>query len=87
MGLVAAAIAKSRGAFTAATTREPEREQLLRANGAEKAFIDNGTVADQVKRIEWFNKVLEIVGVTALRGSLTKRGARRNSVYGRLSQW
>lgn len=70
VGLAAAAIAESHGAFVAATTRKPEREQLLRANGAEQVFIDNGTIADQVKQTEGFNKVLEMVGVTTLRDSL-----------------
>ena len=70
VGLAAAAIAKSHGAFVAATTRKPEREQLLRANGAEQVFIDNGTLADQVKQTEGFNKLLEMVGVTTLRDSL-----------------
>lgn len=70
VGLAAAAIAKSHGAFIAATTRKPEREQLLRANGTEQVFIDNGTVADQVKRTEGFNKVLEMVDVSTPRDSL-----------------
>ncbi len=70
IGLAAAAIAKSHGAFVAATTRKPEREELLRINGAEQVFIDNGTIAEQVKDTEGFNKVLEMVGVTTLRDSL-----------------
>lgn len=70
VGLAAAAIAKSQGAFVAATTRKPEREQLLRANGAEQVFVDNGSVADQIEQTEGFNKVLEMVGVTTLRDSL-----------------
>lgn len=70
VGLAAAAIAKSQGAFVAATTRKPEREHLLRANGAEQVFVDNGTIADQVKQTGVFNKVLEMVGVTTLRDSL-----------------
>ena len=70
IGLAAAAIAKSRGAFVAATTRKPEREELLRTNGAEQVFIDNGTIAEQVRKTEGFNKVLEMVGVTTLRDSL-----------------
>ena len=70
VGLAAAAIANSHGAFVAATTRKPEREQLLRANGAEQVLIDNGTIANQVKQTEGFNKVLEMVGVTTLRDSL-----------------
>ena len=70
VGLAAAAIAKSHGAFVAATTRKPERERLLRANGAGQVFVDNGAMADQVKQTEGFNKVLEMVGVTTLRDSL-----------------
>ena len=70
VGLAAAAIAKSHGVFVAATTRKPEREQLLRAHGAEQVFIDNGTISDQVKQTKGFNKVLEMVGVTTLRDSL-----------------
>ena len=70
VGLAAAAIAKSQGTFVAATTRKAEREKLLRANGAEQVFIDNGTIADQVKQSGKFNKVLEMVGVTTLRDSL-----------------
>ena len=70
VGLAAAAIAKSHGAFVAATTRKSEREQLLRANGVDQVIIDNGTIADQVKRTEGFNKLLEMVGVTSLRDSL-----------------
>ena len=70
VGLAAAVIAKSHGAFVAATTRKPEREQLLRANGADQVFIDSGTISDQVKQSERFNKVLEMVGITSLRDSL-----------------
>jgi NADPH:quinone reductase-like Zn-dependent oxidoreductase len=33
VGLAAAAIAKNHGAFVAATTRNPDREKLLRASG------------------------------------------------------
>ncbi len=70
VGLAAAAIAKSHGAFVAATTRKQEREQLLRANGAEQVFIDNGSLGDQVKQTEGFNQLLEMVGVTTLRDLL-----------------
>jgi NADPH:quinone reductase-like Zn-dependent oxidoreductase len=44
VGLAAAAIAKSHGAFVAATTRRPDREKLLRANGVDQVFIDTGTI-------------------------------------------
>ena len=48
VGLTAAAIAKNHGAFVAATTRKPERKQLLLKNGADQVFIDNGYIAEQV---------------------------------------
>ncbi|KAK9485390.1 chaperonin 10-like protein [Lipomyces starkeyi] len=72
VGLAAAAIAKNHGAFVAATTRNPNRDTLLRAHGADQVFIDNGTIAEQVKETypEGFDKVLELVGVTTLQDSL-----------------
>ncbi|KAK9357189.1 hypothetical protein V1504DRAFT_465412 [Lipomyces starkeyi] len=72
VGLTAAAIAKNHGVFVAATTRNPNRDALLRAHGADQVFIDNGTFVEQVKETcpEGFNKVLELVGVTTLQDSL-----------------
>jgi NADPH:quinone reductase-like Zn-dependent oxidoreductase len=72
VGLAAAAIAKSRGAFVAATTRRPDREQLLRASGVDQVFIDGGAIAEQVHEIcpNGIDKVLELVGATTLRDSL-----------------
>jgi len=42
VGLAAAAIGKNQGAFVAATTRQPDREKLLRGNGVDQVFIDTG---------------------------------------------
>src|SRR6266853_4469264 len=72
VGLAAAAIAKSHGAFVAATTRNPDRDQLLRASGADQVFIDTGSIAQEVKKVfpGGFDKVLELVGTTTLRDSL-----------------
>lgn len=50
VGLAAAAIAKSHGAFVAATSRNPDQEQMLRANGADDVFIDSGEIAAEVKK-------------------------------------
>ncbi|KAK9492307.1 chaperonin 10-like protein [Lipomyces doorenjongii] len=71
-GLAAAAIGKDHGAFIAATTRNPHREMLLREHIVDQVFIDNGTIAEQVKETcpEGFDKVLELVGVTTLEDSL-----------------
>src|SRR5260370_21868897 len=79
VGLAAAAIAKSHGAFVAATTRNPERERLLRASGVDQVFIDTGSSARQGKEVcpTGGDKVLELVGTTTLKDSLrcaTQRG-------------
>ena len=72
VGLAAAALAKNHGAIVASTTRKPEREKLLRENGADQVFIDTGEIADQVKEVFpcGVNKVLELVGTTSLIDSL-----------------
>jgi NADPH:quinone reductase-like Zn-dependent oxidoreductase len=72
VGLAAAAIAKSHGAFVTATTRNPDRETLLRASGVDQVFIDSGSIAEQVKEVcpNGVDKVLELVGTTTLRDSL-----------------
>jgi NADPH:quinone reductase-like Zn-dependent oxidoreductase len=72
VGLAAAAIAKNRGAFVAATTRNPDRNQLLLASGVDQVFIDTGSIAEQVKEVcgGGVDKVLELVGTTTLRDSL-----------------
>src|ERR1700682_3420673 len=72
VGLAAAAIAKSHGAFVAATTRNADREKLLRASGVDQVFIDTGSIAQQVQEVcpKGVDKVLELVGTTTLKDSL-----------------
>jgi NADPH:quinone reductase-like Zn-dependent oxidoreductase len=72
VGLAAAAIAKNHGAVVASTTRRPDREQLLRASGADQVFIDAGSIAAQVKEVfpGGVDKVLELIGTTTLGDSL-----------------
>ena len=72
VGLAAAAIAKNRGAFVASTTRNPDRETLLRTSGADRVFIDSGSIADEIREAypDGFDKVLELVGTTTLEDSL-----------------
>jgi NADPH:quinone reductase-like Zn-dependent oxidoreductase len=72
VGLAAAAIAKSHGAFVAATTRNPGREKLLRTSGVDQVFIDTGSIAEQVMEVcpKGVDKVLELVGTTTLKDSL-----------------
>jgi len=72
VGFAAAAIAKKHGAIVAATTRNPGREEMLRANGADKVFVDDGSIAGSVRDVfpNGVNKVLELVGTTTLADSL-----------------
>lgn len=72
VGLAAAAIAKKFGAHVTSTTRNPEREALLRKSGADQIFIDSGIVAADVRKVYpgGVDKVLELVGTTSLKDSL-----------------
>jgi len=72
VGLAAAAIGKKHGAFVAATTRNPDRENLLRTSGVDQVFIDTGSIAEQVMEVcgNGVDKVLELVGATTLKDSL-----------------
>jgi NADPH:quinone reductase-like Zn-dependent oxidoreductase len=72
VGLAAAAIGKKHGAFVAATTRNPDREKLLRTSGVDQVFIDTGSIAEQVMEVcgNGVDKVLELVGTTTLKDSL-----------------
>ncbi|MBV9391628.1 MAG: zinc-binding dehydrogenase, partial [Verrucomicrobia bacterium] len=72
VGLASAAIARNLGAIVSATSRDPQRTELLRNNGAEHVFIDNGAIADDVRKTnpKGVDKVLELVGTTTLLDSL-----------------
>jgi NADPH:quinone reductase-like Zn-dependent oxidoreductase len=72
VGLAAAAIARRFGSYVASTTRNPEREGLLRRSGADQVFIDSGSIAGDVRKAfsAGFDKVLELIGTTSLKDSL-----------------
>ena len=72
VGLAAAVLAKQAGVTVAATTRKPERETMLRDNGADHVFIETGSIADDVRAVfaNGVNKVLELVGTSTLPDSL-----------------
>lgn len=72
VGLAAAGIAKKHGVVVAATSRNTNSETLLKENGATHVFVDNGTIAAQVRSVfpNGVDKVLELVGTTALIDSL-----------------
>ncbi|KAF4157335.1 hypothetical protein CNMCM8927_001173 [Aspergillus lentulus] len=90
VGLVAAAIAKVHGAYVASTTRKKEREAMLLENGADRVWIDDGAVAEQIREAGsggYYDKVLELVGAATLADSLrcVKKGGVV-SLAGRLSE-
>ncbi|PBJ10144.1 zinc-binding alcohol dehydrogenase family protein [Flavobacterium sp. ACN6] len=72
VGLLAAQLAKQAGLFVIATTRNDNKKELLLANGANAVLIDNGNLAEVIKRENRFkiDKVLELVGTTTLKDSL-----------------
>lgn len=80
VGLAATVLAKNNGVTVAATTRQPEREAMLRENGADHVFIDTGEIAEEVRRVfpGGVNRVLELVGTITLLDSL--RAAARHGV-------
>ncbi len=77
VGLAAAVLARKHRVTVAATSRRPERERLLRENGADAVFVDSGSIAEEVRRTfpGGVDYVLELVGTTTLLDSLqaTKR--------------
>lgn len=80
VGLAAAAIAKKLNAHVSSTSRNPEREELLRKAGADDVFIDTGALAAEVKKRfpGGADKVLELIGTTTLKDSL--RCARQGGI-------
>lgn len=44
VGLAAAAIAKNHGAAVSATTRRAGREEMMKSNGVDHVFIDDGAI-------------------------------------------
>jgi NADPH:quinone reductase-like Zn-dependent oxidoreductase len=72
VGLAAATIAKAHGATVISTSRNPARETLLRAAGAEEVIIDDGSIAGAVHSLPGgaADKVLELIGTTTLADSL-----------------
>ena len=55
--MAAAAIARNYGATVAATTRSSARAELLRSAGVHEVFVDNGSIAAEVKKAGGADKV------------------------------
>jgi NADPH:quinone reductase-like Zn-dependent oxidoreductase len=72
VGLAAAVLAKDQGLTVLATTRRPERAELLHASGVDHVIIDTGTIAAAVREIvpEGVDAALELVGAPSLPDTL-----------------
>ncbi len=72
IGMLACQLAKTMGATVISTTRNPNKEQALKENGADHVLIDDGTVFRQVRELypHGVHKVLELIGTRTLKDSL-----------------
>jgi NADPH2:quinone reductase len=72
LGFAVATLAKERGATVLATTRQPERAEALRAHGVDHVMIDDGQVAQAVRRVipGGVDAALELVGTPTLPDTL-----------------
>jgi len=73
VGLTAIAIARQLGATVIATTRNPDRFDILTYAGADHALRDDESLADSIRAIapDGVDAALELVGATALPGTLS----------------
>ncbi|MFI2652065.1 zinc-binding dehydrogenase [Micromonospora fulviviridis] len=72
VGLSAIALAHELGAHIIATTRNPERADLLHRHGADEVLIDNGNLAEHVRKTHTggLDAALELVGLDVLPDTL-----------------
>jgi NADPH:quinone reductase-like Zn-dependent oxidoreductase len=72
IGMLAIQLAKNNGLFVIATTRNPEKTEMLLKNGADRVIIDDGRIMQKVKTDipDGVNKVLELIGTSTLKDSL-----------------
>jgi NADPH:quinone reductase-like Zn-dependent oxidoreductase len=72
LGFAAAALAGDLGAIVLATTRQRERLDLLAEHGVDHPLVDDGRVADQVRRLypDGLDAGLELVGTPTLPDTL-----------------
>lgn len=70
--MMACQLAKHYGLTVVATTRNRDKENILKENGADYVLIDEGQVSEKLKVIfpAGIQKVLELVGTATLKDSL-----------------
>jgi len=78
IGMLACQLAKTMGATVISTTRNPNKEQSLKENGADHVLIDDGSVASLLHKLfpEGVKKVLELIGTGTLKDSLKCIGSK-----------
>lgn len=66
--MMAAILAKRMGATVLATTRQPERADVLRAIGVDHVLVDDGHIAEAVRTVapDGVDGALELVGAPTL---------------------
>jgi len=72
IGMLAGQLAKRMGLTVVSSTRNPEKEQYLKANGVDHVVIDDGSVREKVRDLfpAGVDKVLELIGTRTLKDSL-----------------
>ncbi len=72
IGMLASQMSKHICLKVISTTRKPEKEEYLKANGADFVIIDNGNIKEKVKNLfpGGVDKVLELIGTRTLKDSL-----------------
>lgn len=72
VGVAAAVLAKEQGLTVFSTTRNPQRLDMLRELGVDYPLVDDGNIADQVRKVipEGVNAALELVGTNTLPDTL-----------------
>lgn len=73
VGMLATQLASKAGLTVIATTRNPQKETILREHGAAHVLIDAGNLEQNVRAIfpEGVDKALELVGTSTLKDSLS----------------
>jgi len=72
IGMLATQLARVSGVKVIATTRNPQKRQLLLQNGADDVLVDDGNISVKLKQSfpGGVNKVLELIGTATLKDSL-----------------
>jgi NADPH:quinone reductase-like Zn-dependent oxidoreductase len=72
IGMLAGQLAKRMGLTVVSSTRNPDKEQYLKANGVDHVVIDDGSVREKVRDLfpVGVDKVLELIGTRTLKDSL-----------------